>query len=355
MPSVRGMNFMSDTAAPAHPAILEAMARANKDAAPSYGADAVSAAVERQLAEVFETDVSVWLVSSGTAANALALSILCPPTGAVLAHRESHIERDERGAPEFYTGGGKLKLLDGPHAMIAMEALHAALAADQPDFVHETPLAVLSLTNLTESGAAYFADDIRARAERAKASGLAVHLDGARFANAVAGSGAPPAALSWRASVDVLTFGATKNGALGCEAIVLFGGARARYGELLARAKRAGHMPAKMRFLAAQMQAYLADDLWLELAGAANEKARALADGLAALDGCALAHPTDGNEVFAILPDTVADALRARGAHFYRWPDGSYRFVCSWTTACEEVDRLIDAARAAVERSDPAR
>jgi len=275
----------------------------------------------------------------------------CPPTGAVLAHAESHIERDERGAPEFFTGGGKLHLLGGDHAKISLDALDAALAANQPNFVHETPLAALSITNLTESGAAYSVDETAVRAERAKAHGLAVHLDGARFANAVIGTGASPADLSWRAGADILTFGATKNGALGCEAIVLFGDTRRRHAELLARAKRAGHMPPKARFLAAQMDAYLTDDLWRELAGTANARATQLAQGLAALPGASLAHPVDGNEVFARLPDPIADALREAGAQFYRWLDGSYRFVCYWSTPEEEVASLLKVARRAADNA----
>ncbi|MCG8441617.1 MAG: beta-eliminating lyase-related protein [Caulobacterales bacterium] len=341
------MNFLSDTGAPAHPAVLEALSRVNEGDAPSYGDDAVSARVNAKLAALFETDVEAWLVGSGTAANALALSLFCPPMGAILCHEEAHIERDERGAPEFFTGGGKLRLLPGAHGRIDMDALSAALAARDPGFVHESPAEVLSLTNLTECGGAYTPDLAAARAEAARAAGLAVHLDGARLANAVAGTGASPAALTWRAGVDVVTFGATKNGALGCEAIVLFGKARERIGELRARAKRAGHMPAKMRFLAAQLEALIDGELWLRLAAAANARARRLADGLAALPGVEIVHPVEGNEVFARLPEPLAHALRADGAAFYPWPDGSSRFVCAWSTHERDVDAALAAARRA--------
>lgn len=331
------MNFSSDTAAPAHPAILEAMVAASKGPASSYGADPWTAAAQTALREVFETDLDVWFVSSGTAANALALATLCPPHGGVLCHAEAHIERDERGAPEFFTGGAKLSLLPGPHARIDIGALRDRLAINRHDFVHETPAHVLSLSNLTESGAAYRPFEIAERAGLAREAGLAVHLDGARLANALVSTGASPAEMTWRAGVDVLCLGATKNGGIGCEAIVLFGAARQRASDLLVRAKRAGHMPPKMRFLAAQMSAYLKDGLWLQLARRANTSATSLATALTRA-GATLAHPVDGNEVFAHLPEGMADRLADAGAKFYPWIDGSHRFVCSWATEPSEID-----------------
>jgi threonine aldolase len=338
------MNFSSDTAAPAYPAILQAMLEAAEGPAPSYGADPWTRAARDALAETFETDLDIWLVPSGTAANALGLSLLCPPHGAILAHQESHIERDERGAPEFFSGGGKLSLLGGAHAKIDLAALKARLAANQPDFVHETPLSALSLSNLTESGAAYTVAEIAECAALAHAAGLFVHLDGARFANALISTGASPAQMSWRAGVDIMSFGATKNGGAGCEAIVLFGRTRERFGELQARAKRSGHMPPKMRFLGAQMAAYLQDDLWLDLARRANASARQLAD-VFLRSGGELAHPVDGNEVFCRLPAGAADRLAKAGASFYPWLDGSHRFVCSWATAKEEVEAVSRVLR----------
>lgn len=335
------MNFSSDTAAPAHPAILEALAEANAGAAPSYGADKWTAAAKAALCEVFETDLDMWLVSSGTAANALALSLICPPHGAIACHQEAHVERDERGAPEFYTGGAKLSLLPGAHAKIDLDALKRRLDASRPAFVHETPVFALSLSNLTECGAAYSAAESAERAELAHAHGL-VHLDGARFANALISTGASPAELSWRAGVDLMSFGATKNGAIGCEAILLFGEARKFVPDLMARAKRAGHMPPKMRFLGAQMAAYLKDGLWLKLAAQANASARLLADILVRAGG-GLAHPVDGNEIFCRLPAGAADRLAAAGASFYPWLDGSHRFVCSWTTSRAEIEAVEQA------------
>jgi threonine aldolase len=331
------MNFSSDTAAPAHPAILEAMLAASKGPSPSYGSDPWTASARKALSEVFETDLDIWLVSSGTAANALALATLCPPHGGVLCHNEAHIERDERGAPEFFTGGAKLSLLHGAHARIEMSALREKIAANRHAFMHETPAHVLSLSNLTESGAAYRPFEIAERAALAREAGLAVHLDGARLANALVSTGASAAEMTWRSGVDALCFGATKNGAVGCEAIILFGAARQRAHDLMVRAKRAGHMPPKMRFLGAQMSAYLKDGLWLQLARRANTSATSLATTLTRA-GAELAHPVDGNEVFAHLPDGMADRLSAAGATFYPWIDGSHRFVCSWATEPSEID-----------------
>lgn len=338
------MNFSSDTAAPAHPAILEAMVAASKGPAPSYGSDGWTASARAALRDVFETDLDIWLVPSGTAANALALATLCPPHGGILCHDEAHIQRDERGAPEFFSGGAKLLLLNGPHARIDLAELRARVSANRHDFVHETPAHVLSLSNLTECGAAYRPFEIAERAAIAREGGLAVHLDGARLANALVSTRATPAEMTWRAGVDVVSFGATKNGALGCEAIVLFGAARKRLGDLMVRAKRAGHMPPKMRFLGAQMTAYLKDGLWLELAANANTAATALADTLVGAGG-SLAHPVDGNEVFVNLPDGMGDRLKAAGATFYPWIDGSYRFVCSWATEPSEVEALAGLLR----------
>ncbi|MCI4643648.1 MAG: beta-eliminating lyase-related protein [Hyphomonadaceae bacterium] len=336
------MDFSSDTSAPAHPKVLEALARANAGNAPSYGADPETAALEARLKTLFETEaLSVWPVASGTAANALALACFCPPTSAVLCHREAHIERDERGAPEFFTGGGKLRLLDGPDGRIPAETLAAELAGMDPSFVHETPPALLSLTNLTECGTVYSASEISALSRLAHASGLSVHLDGARFGNALARLGASPAELSWKAGVDVLSFGLTKTGAIGCELIILFGEATARFAELQARAKRAGHMPAKLRYLSAQANALLEGGLWLELAGHANAQATRLAAGLAGLPGAQLRHPVEGNEVFVTLPDSMARTLSDAGAKFYPWPEGGYRFVCSWATPDAAVEQFL--------------
>ncbi len=337
------MDFSSDTAAPAHPSIIEAIARANQGMAASYGNDDIMARLRVRLRGVLETDdFDFWIVGSGTASNALALSVLCPPTGSILCHEEAHIERDERGAPEFFTGGGKLSLLPGTDAKIDADALRAALNAIDESFVHETPARVLSLTNLTESGCVYYPSEIALYADLAKAKGLAVHLDGARLANALVTCGATPSEMSWKAGVDVLSLGLTKAGAIGCELIILFGPARTKFAELKVRAKRAGHMPPKMRFMAAQAEAMLTDALWLKLAGQANSAAGALAEGLVRAGG-ELVHPVEGNEVFVRLPDGADETLRAKQVEFYPWPDGSHRFVCNWTTEAADIEALVNA------------
>ncbi len=333
------MDFSSDTSAPAHPNVIEAIARVNHKSAASYGGDAATLRVRALLAEVFETDdLDFWICASGTASNALALSLICSPTGAILCHEEAHIERDERGAPEFFTGGGKLCLLPGPGAQIDQQALRAALAGIDHSFVHETPAQALSLTNLTECGTAYTVDQITEYAAQARAAGLSVHLDGARLANALASTGASPAQMTWQAGVDVLTLGLTKTGAIGCEIIILFGALRTKFAELQARAKRAGHMPPKMRFLAAQAEAMLSDGLWLELADQANTYARRIADILCLSPGVKLAYPTDGNEVFALLPAGMAAQLDRAGVKFYPWPGDSHRFVCSWAMPEKDIE-----------------
>lgn len=344
------MNFGSDTTAPAHPAVLEALARANSGYQPSYGDDEYMARVRILLERTFETqDLDFWLVASGTAANALALSCFCPPTGSILCHREAHIEVDERGAPEFFTGGGKLQLLPGAGGKITLEVLADCLADIDPGFVHQTPPGVLSLTNLTECGTRYGPGDLQALCLKAREAGLAVHLDGARFGNAVAGGGMSPAGMSWKAGVDVLTLGLTKTGAMGCEIILFFGRARAKFHELRVRSKRSGHMPAKMRYLAAQAEALLKDGLWLDLAAHANMMAGKLSGEFTSVS-CPLAYPADGNEVFARLTERDAGFLRQGGVQFYKWPGGSYRFVCSWATT--EAD--IAAFRTAFHPSRPA-
>ena len=342
------MNFSSDTAAPAHPSVLEAMMRANAGPAPSYGADKITVRVRALLAQVFETeDFDFWITPSGTAANALALACFCPPIASVICHQEAHIQMDERGAVEFFTGGGRLHLLPGEGAKISFDVFKDYLDEFDPSFVHGTPPAVLSLTNLTECGTAYTSDEVARFAKRAKGGGLSVHLDGARFGNALVHTGASPAEMSWKAGVDVLTLGLTKTGALSCDIVILFGAAKAKGKELRARAKRAGHMPAKMRFLAAQAEAMLEGGLWLGLAAHAN----AMAQKLAAVfreDGIELAFDVQGNEVFALLDRYDIDKLQEDGAAFYaEWPGGSSRFVCSWATTEAE----IEGVRATLKRA----
>ncbi|MFN4024519.1 MAG: threonine aldolase family protein [Hyphomonas sp.] len=339
------MNFSSDTSAPAHPAVLEALLNVNTGPAPSYGADKVTERLRARLSRLFETeDFDFWITASGTASNALALSCFCPPTHSILCHHEAHIQMDERGAPEFFTGGGRLHLMPGEGAKIDFDVFKDYLDELDPRFVHATPPAVLSLTNLTECGLAYAPAEIARFAKRAKSGGLAVHLDGARFANALVHTGASPAEMSWKAGVDVLTLGLTKTGAIGCEIILLFGAAKAKGKELQARAKRSGHMPPKMRFLAAQAEALLAGGLWLDLARHAN----AMAQKLAAMfreQRIDLAWDVQGNEVFVLLDKQDVHDLVEDGALFYEWPGGSSRFVCSWATRDDEIAKVRDTLK----------
>lgn len=340
------MSFLSDTTAPAHPSLIDALSAANTGYAPSYGADPISARVKARLTEIFETEIELIFAISGTAANALALSILADPDGAIFCHDEAHIHRDERGAPEFFTQGAKLIPLEGEHGRIDPKRLELALAQWPRDFVHAAPPQVLSLSQLNEAGCAYSRDQLDTLIAPAKAVGLKVHMDGARFANALVTSGLSPAELTWKAGVDILCMGATKNGALGAEAIILFPSVKDRFARLQARQKRAGHMAPKMRFVAAQYEAWLRDDLWLTLARHANAKAQALKAIFERQGEIRLAHPVDGNELFVHMPAPITERLRQAGIGFYGWPDGSARFVTSWCTSDGDIAEVKAALSA---------
>ena len=333
------MDFSSDTSAPAHPDVLMAMTAANHGQASSYGADETTAALRRTLIDIFETDaLQVWPCASGTAANALALSLLSSSSGSILCHQEAHIECDERGAPTFFTGGAKLQLLGGDCGQIDEHALRHAIGEISTDFVHATPAEALSLTQLTECGTAYSTARLSHYCALAKAAGLGVHLDGARFANALVSQSVTPAEMSWKAGVDILSLGLTKTGGLGCELVILFGERAAAFDTLKVNAKRSGHMPAKLRYVAAQGVAMLGNNLWLDLASRANQSARTLSGHLCRNDQVQLAYPVDGNEVFVEMPAALSSALQARGVTFYAWPGGLTRFVCSWATTQAELD-----------------
>ncbi len=350
------MEFASDNTSGAAPEVMAALASANRGYAASYGADATMGEVRARIRALFEAPgAEVHLVATGTAANALSIALHCPQWGAVYAHEAAHIEADECGAPEFYIGGGRIATVAGAHGRMTPETLAARMALTPDGGVHHTQHGMLSLANLTEAGTAYRPDEVAALAARARSAGMKVHMDGARFANALVATGARPADLTWRAGVDVLSLGGTKNGCLGVEAVVLFDPAKAWEFEL--RRKRGGHLFSKHRFLSAQMAAYLTDDLWLRLAGHANRQAARLAKGLAALPGARLVHPCDGNLIFAAFPRALHRRAMAAGAHYHLWPsdqslDGddeaplSARFVCSWSTTDADVDRLLTVLRA---------
>ncbi|MBB5517743.1 threonine aldolase family protein [Amphiplicatus metriothermophilus] len=346
------MIFASDNWAGAAREILDAVARANDGLAPSYGGDELSARVEARFCEIFERDVAVFLVATGGAANGLALSVTTPPYGMILCHEESHVQMDECCGPEFFTGGAKLLPIEGFAAKLSPETIAAALKGFPERPPHGAPPRVLSLTQATECGAVYKPGELRALCALAHERGLRVHMDGARFANAVAALDCAPADISWKAGVDVLCFGATKNGCIAAEAVVFFD--RDAAADFAFRRKRAGHLWSKQRFIAAQFEAYLKDGLWLRLAARANAMARRLSDGLAAVDGVEIVYPTEANEVFAAMPATMAEALRRAGAVFYPWatpgdPTGGrlHRLIASFRTTEEDVDRLLALARSA--------
>jgi threonine aldolase len=350
------MFFASDNGAGAHPAILEAVARAAEGPAMPYGNDPLTARFEARIREVFEApEARAFLVATGTAANSLALATLCNPWDTVYTHARSHIENDECGAPEFYTGGAKLTLLAGEGAKIDPSAFRAALEAAAPHDLHNVQPGALSLTQATELGAVYTLDETRALTQIARAAGLPVHMDGTRFANALVHLGCTPAEASWKAGVDVLCLGATKNGAIAAEAVILFDPARAREFEL--RRKRGGHLFSKMRFVAAQMEAYLTDGLWIEMAAHANALAGRLAAGIRAAPGCRLLNEPEANILFAEITLGQHRRLWAEGARYYPWrplppedaPDDTpvaMRLVTSFATTEAEVDRFIGLLRA---------
>jgi threonine aldolase len=339
------MNFCSDNITGAATEILDAIIGNNARPLMPYGADDITTRVEAHFTEIFERDCTVFLVATGTAANALALAAITPPWGSIVCHHKSHINVSECGAPEFFTGGAKLIALRGADARLAPQDVFAA-GVPAPHGVHGVQPAALSLTQATEAGTIYTPADLAALTGAARKRGLKVHMDGARFANAVAALGIPPADLSWRAGVDVLSFGASKNGALAAEAVIFFDPELAE--TFAYRRKRAGHLFAKMRLLAVQMEAYLTNDLWLRFARHANIMAERLAAGLAGLPGAALVHPRESNQVFIDLPEAVIVGLEAAGFAFYRWGAADttcIRLVCAFDTRPEDVDALI--ARAA--------
>ncbi len=344
-------NFASDNTGGASPVIVAAVAEAATATAMPYGADPWTARVTARLGEIFETDVAVFPVVTGTAANALALAALTPPWGAVYCHPHSHAMEDECGAPEFYSGGARLVGVGGDHARIGAAALAAALPAARPHGVHNMRPAALTLTQATEAGTIYRPEAVAELAAIARRHGMAVHMDGARFTNALAALDARPADLTWRAGVDVLSLGATKNGAMAAEAVIFFRPELAA--EFAERRKRGGHLLSKARFISAQLEAWLADDLWLANARTANAAARRLADGLAALPGVTFVHPVEANMVFAELPGASVAALEAEGFGFYRAGGAgtgadagraAIRLVCGFATTDAEVDEFIAAA-----------
>ena len=342
------LNFASDNVGPVAPGILEAIVKANGQDAMPYGNDAWTKQAQDQIRALFDMpEAEVLLVSVGTAANALALAGHAAPWSTIYCHRVAHIEEDECGAPEFFTGGAKLTLIDGADGKITPDGLRAALKGPAGKSVHQVQQSALSLTNVTEVGTVYSLEELAALTEIAHTVGLSTHLDGARFANACATLGCTAAEMA--RGFDVISFGGTKNGCMGVEAIIIRDPSRGWEAEL--RRKRAGHLWSKHRFLGAQMAAYTSDELWLELAHQANASAQALAENLQSVPGAEFVHPPHANMIFLRLP-RVAHARALKGGAEYYVMEGDVtqgapnepllcRLVCDWSKTQSDVDALV--------------
>ncbi len=345
------MNFASDNVYGVDPRIMQAMVDANQGTDVSYCHDVGSKAAEARLSEIFEKEVKAFLVVNGTGANSLALSAMCPSFGGVICHESAHINTDECNAPELFTGGAKLITLAGEGAKITPNAITDRIK----QFVHGehgAKLSALSITNATELGTVYTPAEIKALAAVVKPHGMKMHMDGARFANALVGLGCTPAEMTWKAGIDVLSFGGTKNGGMLLEAVVFFDTSLAE--DFLFRRKRAGQLISKSRFISAQMNAYLRDDVWLANAKRANDSAQTLAHGLQQSNRIRLSNPVQANEVFAYMPRATFDKAQEQGAHFYEWPmagtpddEVHCRFVLSFATPEKDVDRFVKLIKAA--------
>ena len=347
------MFFASDNWAGAHPDIAGSLVEAAGGFASAYGASDLDKRVEKSFSEIFEREVAVFFVGTGTAANSLALASFNRPGGQVFCHREAHVNVDECNAPEFFATGAKLVPIDGPAGKLSPEALAAAIGRFPPNFVHGGQPMAVTVTQATEAGTSYTLDEIAALSDVTKKAGLPLHMDGARFANALVHLGATPAEMTWKRGVDILSFGGTKNGCWCAEALVLFDPARAQQMHFLR--KRSAQLFSKSRFIAAQFDAYFRDDLWLKLARHSNAMASRLAEGFAASGKARLAWPTGSNELFAILPSEALKALREKGATFYDWLAGPdlkatmrddetlIRLVTSFATTETDVDSFLSA------------
>ena len=345
------MQFASDNWAGVAPEVMDAIVKASQETMPAYGSDPITERLLAQVNNTFECDAEIFLVLTGGAANGLALSVLTPPYGMIFCHEESHIEMDECAGPEFFTGGAKLATIKAPAAKLTVEAFADRLAGfpDRPP--HGAPPRVLSLTQLTECGTAYSIDELTPLTALAHERGMSVHMDGARFANALVHLGVSPAEMSWKAGVDVLCLGGTKNGCLAAEMVIFFDKEKAS--DFAFRRKRAGQLLSKHRFLSAQFEAWFTDDLWLRLAHKANSKAQKLSRRLNDIDGVEVCYPTEGNEVFAMFPGELADHLRSEGCFLYPWitpgdpvEGRMQRMICSFATTDEQIEAFLARVRA---------
>jgi threonine aldolase len=337
------IDYRSDNTGRAAPEILEAIVRANTGTALGYGADEWTARLQERFGELFETTVRVFPVATGTAANALSLAAASPSWGLVYCSEAAHINTSEANAAGFFGGGLKLVPVAGPHGRLDPDAFARTLTAVQPGQLHRGQPAAVNITQASDIGTAYALAELRAIAETAKSRGLKIHMDGARFANALARLGCSPAELSWRSGVDILSFGATKNGGALCDAIVVFNPELAE--ALAIQLRRAGQVWSKMRFASAQLMAYIENGLWLRLAAASNAAAGRIAAGIEGLPGLRLVAPVEVNEIFLELPSAAMDALERDGFQFYRRSATLARFVCRFDTSEAEADALVAALR----------
>jgi threonine aldolase len=364
------MNFISDNAVGVAPEIMNALTEANRGPSMPYGADEWTRRVERRIAEIFEHDVRVFPVATGTAANALSLASLTPPYGSIYAHEESHVMADECGAPELFSGGAKMRPLPGVHGKLTAETLDRALTQGHSSDVHQVIPSAISLTQATEAGTVYQPAELQAIAEVARRHKVRLHMDGARFANAMAFLGVPARQVTWEAGIDVLSFGASKGGCMAAEAVVFFDPALAAHFGY--RRMRGGHLISKMRFVSAQLEAYLADGLWLKLARHANAMAQRIAQGLAgvgegrhssAAPAVRLMHPVEVNELFVEMPQAMVAGLRQAGFGFYDWQtypveanqpgrsDAAIRLVTAFNTEAADVELLLSTIRELCSRA----
>jgi len=354
------MNFASDNIVGASPQVLQALNEANAGAMAAYGSDEITRRVKARFNEIFEREVSVFFVTTGTAANALALSSAVPPYGLCVCHREAHVIDDECGAPEFFMHGAKLAGLPGTGAKLTPETVSTYLRG-LSRAVKQMPPKALSISQVSECGLVYGLDELKALGDVCREHGLSFHMDGARFANALVSLGCTPAQMTWMQGVDILSFGGTKNGCLMAEAIVVF---RPELAEALDyRCKRAGQIVSKGRLVSAQFEGYFADDHWYANARHANRLARLLSDGLAELPGVRLAWATQANEVFPIIPSAMDRALKEAGVLYHPWtelslpagetvgPDEALiRLVLSFASQERDVQRVLEIARSAASR-----
>lgn len=340
------LNFRSDNVGTASPEILRAVEAANRDPAASYGDDDYSAAVNDAFSALFEAPVTVFPVATGTAANALSLACCARPWGAIYCHQEAHVHTSEGGATEFYSGGAKLVALPGENYKLPAATLRDALAAAERGIRNRSQPDAVTITQASEYGTVYRREEIAAIGALAREAGIRFHMDGARFANALATLGCSPAEMTWRAGVDILSFGVTKNGGMNADAIVVFDADLVE--PLSYRLRRAGQTWSKMRFASAQLLAYVQDDLYLRLARHSNAIAARIGQELAALPGVELAAPVDANMLFLRLPDPAIQAIAAAGARFGRRRGGVIRLVTRFDMDEAEAATLVDIVRRAL-------